>query len=320
MIQDLFIWVILFLVSYFAIYYFADYLIDILVGFIETYTISPLLVGSLLLGLDLEETTVSVIAAIDGLPYLSLGNLIGNTIIAVVIAFGLPAFFFQVKFKQMPLFYYSVLLTGALSITISIIFPKLLILFAFLNIIVFGVYLVKSIKIQKEFKHSINESLVQKSKFVDEDKEESRYILLKIMLVIGIIFIAGEILVLSAEQVILFTGLSETFFGLVIMAFVTNVEEFWLIVNSIKKGQTELGISAQIGKIIWNIILIFGICGLIIEQFEFSLVMMISTLLFLIMTGFLVFNLLKSNISKQTGIVYSCILLVFLVVNFYYIT
>ncbi|MFX0174416.1 MAG: sodium:calcium antiporter [Candidatus Hodarchaeota archaeon] len=317
MIQDLFIWVILFLMSYFAIYYFADYIIDVLEEFIETFPISPLIVGSLLLGIDLEETTVSVIAAIDGFPYLSLGNLIGNTIIAIVIAFGLPAFFFQVKFKQMPLFYYSVLLTGALSITISIIFPQLLILFAFLNIIVFGVYLLKSIKIQKEFKRSINESLVQNTNFVDEDIEEPRYILLKIILAIGVIFIAGEVLVISAEQLILFTGLSETFFGLVIMAFVTNVEEFWLIVNSIKKGQTELGISAQVGKIIWNIILIYGICGLIIIQFELSLVMMISTLLFLMMVGFLVFNLLKTNISKQSGIIYSCILFIFLVVNFY---
>jgi Ca2+/Na+ antiporter len=49
---------------------------------------------------------------------------------------------------------------------------------------------------------------------------------------------------------------SFSLFGLVIMAFATNVEKLWLMVKSIQKGQVNIGLGAQIGKILWNTTLI----------------------------------------------------------------
>jgi len=325
MIQDLFIWIILFIIGYLAIFYSADYIIDVLEDLIEMYTISPLIVGLFILGIDLEESIVSLVAAIDSLPYLSLGNLIGNTIIAITIAFALPTFFLEFKFKQLPSFYYIILLVGALSVMISTIFPQFLIFFAVLNLIIFGVYATYSVKIQNEFKGRINDSINKGNHLNDRndteenEKEENKnkIVFLKIIFVIGIIFIAGEVLITSAEKIVVFTGLSESFFGLIIMAFATNVEEFWLIVNSIKKGQTELGISAQIGKIIWNIVLIFGICGLIIVQYEFKLIMMFSSIVFVVIIGILIIFLLNTNLSKQSGLILAIFFFLFLVINIY---
>ncbi|MFX0182386.1 MAG: sodium:calcium antiporter [Candidatus Hodarchaeota archaeon] len=325
MLPDLFFWIILFIIGYIVIYYSADYIIDVLEDLIEMYTISPLIVGLFILGIDLEESIVSLVAAIDNLPYLSLGNLIGNTIIAITIAFALPTFFLEFRFKRLPSFYYIILFVGALSVMISTFFPQFLIIFAILNLIIFGLYGIYSAKIQSEFKGRINDSTNEKIQYnarndnVENEEEEnkSKIIFLKIIFVIGTIFIAGEVLIISSVQIVFLTGLSESFFGLIIMAFVTNVEEFWLIVNSIKKGQTELGISAQIGKIIWNIILIFGFCGLIIVQYDFKFIMMISSIFFVVIIGILIINLLNTNLSKQTGLILSFIFFLFLVINFY---
>jgi cation:H+ antiporter len=131
-----------------------------------------------------------------------------------------------------------------------------------------------------------------------------------------LVVVGAEVLVVSADRIILLTGLQETFVGLVVTAFVTNAEEFWLSVNSIRKGHTELGVSAQIGKIMWNISLIYGICGVIIYQLSSRLVMEVSTLIFLGVVCLMLYNLSKGKLSRAKGASYVAICLAFLAFNF----
>ncbi|MFW9905821.1 MAG: sodium:calcium antiporter [Candidatus Thorarchaeota archaeon] len=323
---ELLFWILLFIIGYVIIYFFADYIIDLLEDLSEVYTISPVIIGMFILGVDLEESIVSLIAASNGFPYLSLGNLIGNTIIAVTIAFGLPALFLKFEFQQIPLFYYGLLLIGGISIMISMIVPQYLLLFALINLVLFVTYVIKSVKVQNKYREflSIKESNDQVNAIIatddDEGEEDRRLVIIfKVIFSLIVIFIGGETLVTSAEQLVLFTGLSETFFGLIIMAFVTNVEEFWLIVKSIQKGQAELGISAQIGKILWNTTLIFGICGVIIIQFEFKAIMVFSSIICFIILVLLVFNLVRKNLSTSTGVLYFAIFFLFVSLNIFFL-
>lgn len=309
-----------------VIYFFADYIIDLLEDLGDVYTISPVIIGIFILGIDLEESIVSLIAASTGLSYLSLGNLIGNTIIAVTIAFGIPPFFLRFEFQQIPLFYYGILLIGSLSIMISMVFPTFLPLSALFNLVLFGIYGINSFKVQRKHREVSSEQRLKKQANAiepkdkgNEEKEIRSLIPLKVIFSLIVIFFSGQALIISAEQLIIFTGLSETFFGLVVMAFVTNVEEFWLIVNSIKKNQTELGISAQIGKVLWNTTLIFGLCGIIIFDFEFEAIMTYSSILCFIILTLLVFNLIRKNLTKSSGMLYLCILLLFLGLNLSFI-
>ncbi len=323
---DFLFWIILFLIGYFLIYFFADYIIDVLEDFREIFSISPVIIGMFILGIDLEESIVSLISAYNGFPYLSIGNLIGNTIIAVTIAFGLPTLFLKFEFRQIPFFYYGILIIGGISITISMLTPQFLFLFALINLVIFGTHVINSIYVQKRYSEfvSTKESKNPLSKIIsktdkEEDEEIRSLIVIKIIFSITVILIGGEILITSAEHLIAFTGLSETFFGLIIMAFVTNVEEFWLIVKAIQKGQTELGISAQIGKILWNLTLIFGICGLIIIRFEFNVIMLLSSIICLNLLILLVFSLIRYKLSASTGVIFFVILFLFTILNISFI-
>lgn len=327
MAGELIIWIFLFLTGYITIYFSADYLIDLLEELSEVYAISPVIVGLFVLGIDFEESIVSLIAAQNELPYLSLGNLIGNTIIAVAIAFGLPAFFLKFRVKQIPFFYYGVLVLAGLSVALSTIFPQVLIVFALFNGILFGSYLVQSYKVQKDFEKALmaNNSKMNALEVNsgDEDTAETEQarlsLFLKVIGAILLIFAGGEALVISAEQIMQSTGVSETFFGLIIMAFVTNVEEFWLIVKAIQKGQLELGVSAQIGKILWNITLIYCVCGVLIGQFEFQLIMTISSFIFLVMLTLLVIQLARKDLTKGSGLIFFALLSCFLLLNLFFI-
>ena len=99
------------------------------------------------------------------------------------------------------------------------------------------------------------------------------------------------------------------------MAAVTNVEEFWLIVKSIKKDRTEIGVSAQVGKIIWNLTLIYGLCSLFLYQFTFDVTMLLSSIIFIIALMFLSVNLFQNRSTKVAGLGYLLLLIIFIALN-----
>ncbi|UCH05626.1 MAG: hypothetical protein JSW05_05530 [Candidatus Thorarchaeota archaeon] len=321
MVPDTLLWSILFLGGYITIYLLADLIIDILEDISESFLISPIVLGLLILGIDLEESIVSLTAAIEGLPYLALGNLIGNTVIAIGIAFGLPALFLKADIDQLPRLYYAELVGAGAIVLMSMIQTSYLILFGLLSIILFVAHLAYTLRIQREFK-SASLHVKQTEQDSDEEwedsdtkRENSIQTAIKLLIALIAIFVGAEVLVFSAEELVVLTGLNETFFGLIIMAAVTNVEEFWLIVKSIRKGHTELGVSAQVGKIIWNITLIFGLCSLFLFQFAFETIMLLSSIVFIVALTVLAANLLHNRLTRIAGIGYLLILLVFLALN-----
>ncbi|MFW9998223.1 MAG: sodium:calcium antiporter [Candidatus Odinarchaeota archaeon] len=322
MIPELITWTSLFFIGYVAIYFFADIIIDTLEDFSKVFRVSPVIAGIFILGIDLEESSVSLLAAFNQLPYISIGNLIGNTIIATTLVFGLPVLFYRVNFKQLPYFYYIVIIVSAISITIATAFPQFLSIFAFFNLAMFALYSLKSVKVQRDYREQLSQGKLNEEEIDGDDDDDDSLkgtIIVKVVLALIAIFIGGEILLASAEQIMALTSLSETFFGLIIMAYVTNVEEIFIIFKSIKKQRIELGLSAEIGKILWNITLIYGISGLLIVQFAFEPIMLMSSMIFLAMSAILVINLLTDSFSMKTGIFYLSVLVFYVLMNVFFL-
>ncbi|RDE10900.1 MAG: hypothetical protein C4K48_12920 [Candidatus Thorarchaeota archaeon] len=316
------IWLMVFLGGYIAIYLLADLIIDALENLSQSFAISPIVLGLLVLGIDVEESIVSLVAAVDGLPYLSLGQLIGNTVIAIAIAFGVPALFLRIEVDQLPRFYYAELVIAGIVVLVSMVLTSYLIVFGLLAIALFVIHLRHTFHIQREFRSAVRSPErfeltpnLEREKCTGEKSEGRARFVIKLLLALLAVFVSGEVLVVSAEELVVLTGLSETFFGLVIMAAVTNVEEFWLIVKAVQKGQTALGVSAQVGKIIWNTTLIFGLCSLFLFQFTFEMIMLTSSIIFVFALVVLVVNLTQNRSSRATGIGYLLILLIFLAIN-----
>lgn len=316
------IWLTVFIGGYIAIYLLADFIIDTLENLSQSFSISPIVLGLLVLGIDVEESIVSLVAAADGLPYLSLGQLIGNTVIAIAIAFGVPALFLRIEVDQLPRFYYAELMIAGIVVLVSMVLTSYLILFGLTCIILFVIHLRYTFRIQREFRLAVrNTERIELAPDLIRERDTGKksdgraQLVIKLLLALLAVFVSAEVLVVSAEQLVILTGLSETFFGLVIMAAVTNVEEFWLIVKSVQKGQTALGVSAQVGKIIWNITLIFGVCSLFLFQFTFEMIMLTSSIVFVLALILLAVNLSQNRSSRATGIGYLLILLIFLAIN-----
>jgi len=110
----------------------------------------------------------------------------------------------------------------------------------------------------------------------------------------------------------------EAFFGVVIIAAATNIEEYFLLFRSIQKNHPEIGLGALMGKIIWNLSMTFGISALVIRA-----QMLISPLLIinaLILTGILIPSVIFLSLSRKElnwrgGIYFISVFLFFLIGN-----
>ena len=115
----LFVWIPVFVLSYALIYFSADYFIDALKDLSRMMKVSPFLIGLLILGIDPEESIASVMAAINGLPYIAIGNVIGNSIISIAFCFSLPALFYKVKFDKISSYYPILMIFGVILILLN---------------------------------------------------------------------------------------------------------------------------------------------------------------------------------------------------------
>ncbi|MFX1409129.1 MAG: hypothetical protein ACFFA6_02160, partial [Promethearchaeota archaeon] len=125
----------------------------------------------------------------------------------------------------------------------------------------------------------------------------------------------GELLIFSAERIIRLTNIPEAFFGLIIIAFVTNVEELTLVFKSIKKKSVEIGLGGMIGKVFWNLAITFGISGIIIMNLKFSVIMFWNWVILFIILIYFNYIAKKKQIYWKDGIILTIFLLIFLFLN-----
>ena len=319
---DLLIWITLFIGSYIIIYFAADLFLDNLKIICMVYNLSPLITGMLVLGIDPEESIASIISAFDGLPYISMGNVVGNSIIAMTLPFAIALVAKPIKVRPVSSFYIILIFVMLINIFLGFMFNLFLFISGFLALIFYIIYFLWNIKhyskkqrINGKF---INLLVVKNGEEVETPQGVAK--LKKILLVIiGFIFIflGGELLIFSADKILEIVKISELFFGFIVIGFVTNVEELTLVVKSIKKEATEIGIGGMIGKVIWNLGFTYGISSIIIINMAFSMDLMLNLLiLFLVFISYSFF-LRKALLKRWYSLILWSIFILFLSFNFY---
>jgi len=314
------LWIFLFFVGYLIIFFSADVFLDNLKELCIIYRISPFIIGLLIIGIDPEESIASIIAAINGLPYLAVGNVIGNSIVALTISFAIPAFFYQINIKSIHQYYFSLLYICLVLILVGILIYFGLFIVGILVIIIYFIYLIRNIKLfykDNVVEIASMEESINPDKIPLELKEQSKFKKVFLILISFLfIFIGGEFLIYSAKQIMIMSNIPETFFGLVIIAFVTNVEELTLVMKSIKKKSVEIGLGGMVGKVLWNLTLTFGISAIIIINFVFLWIIFWNWLILVIVIIYFNWVAKKKTMDWKDGITLIVILTAFIIINF----
>lgn len=236
------------------------------------------------IGTSAPELFVSLDAALNGSPDLSIGNVVGSNIANIGLILGITTLILPMPISKesskinFPIMFGASLLLwfAALDLQLSfgdgVLFVSLLIIY-----ILFLTYRAKD---KKNAQEEIEKPTIP----------IWQAILYVIIASFGLYY-GAELLVSSAQSIALYFGVSERIIGLTILAFGTSIPELATSVIAALKRQMDISVGNIIGSNIFNILSVLGITSIIkpinvhsaILSFDILFMIGIAVLLFLTM-------------------------------------
>ena len=315
------------LVSLYTVGKGADILVDNAVSLSLQWGIPKIVLGATLvsLGTTVPEASVSVAAAIQGNPDLSLGNAIGSIIVDTGLIIGIAALLGNLPIDKMLVkrqgrlqFIFALLLalvclpifsnggTGRIYQWVGFVFVFLLCCYMYLSF--------------KWAKESSLEASRQEQNEEDEKKGNVALELFLMFLGIAIVVISSKILIPSVAVVAKKIGIPQSIIAATIVAFGTSVPELVTAITSVRKGVGELAVGNVVGADILNVLFVLGLSAAVTPQcisvpFYFYYLQIPSMLLILIVFRFC--STRKSGvIGKVGGVILFSSYVVYLILNF----
>jgi cation:H+ antiporter len=227
------------------------------------FSISPLIVGVVIVGLGTSapEMLVSSMAALEGNTGLAIGNAIGSNITNVGLMLGLTALFY-------PLHIHSKLLKREMPVLLAIIAISYFLLWdqylSFLDgLLLLGMMFAMLTFTIWEAKNNGDDALSQE--ILDELPEEiSKAAAIK-WLIIGIIVLiaSSRLLVWGAVEVAEYFKVSDLIIGLTVVAIGTSLPELATTIAAARKKEFDLAVGNIIGSNMFNILGVMALPGLI---------------------------------------------------------
>jgi len=254
--------VLLFILGIALVVYFAEKLVKGTVGISLGFGISTFIISVIFIGFDPENLAVGAVGSYEGASGIALGSIIGAAMVAIALAFGLTALIAPMKFEKAPkqiliIPVLAVLLLGVLGLDgqLSRIDGVVLLLGFVLSII----YLIRLSKKGLDIQPTgeVAETLEDTEK-LNKWKSIGIFILSLAGVVLG-----SELLVRSSQSIIAKMGLSDTVFGMTILAFLVSIEELARELPAAIKGHPEISYGNVIGSILAFFLFNAGIIALV---------------------------------------------------------
>ncbi len=281
------------------LYFGAEWLVRGSINIANKFKISQLVIGLTIVafGTSTPELSVSISSALEGLPDVALGNVVGSNIANIGLILGLSAIITPILVtkstvrKEIPIMIGVALILIVISIdgNISTIDGILLVI----GIVAFTIFSYKSSK-----KDSNDKSLTTNESHTNNIQvQQSKIIPKSIFLVgIGLVLLSfGSFMTVENAVVLAHSfGISERIIGLTLVAVGTSLPELITSVIAARKGHGDLSIGNIIGSNIFNVLAILGIsaaiAGISVSDamwFDYSIMIVFSAALLIVMkTGF----------------------------------
>lgn len=288
--------IVLIIVSLFVILKGADYLVDGAADFARWLKVSPILVGLTIVafGTSLPELMVSLFAALNGSPDLSIGNIIGSNILNILVIIGVSAIIMPLAVRSRTLIYeFPFLIISAFTLMLLsmdwFIFQEQTFSLTRFDGIIF--LLILGFFLLYVFTTARQEQKEVRRQFMAEYKNKNPFWKNGLLIVGGLaaLIIGGKIFVMNAEKLAQLAGISEAFIGLTIAAIGTSLPELATSAVAAWKKQSDIAIGNIVGSNIFNILFVLGITSLLkpipvnpAMLATDGIVMIVASLLFLI--------------------------------------
>lgn len=243
------------------LFFGAEWLVKGSIAISNKLGVSQLVIGLTVVafGTSTPELAVSISSAMQGLPDVSLGNVVGSNIVNIGAILGISAIISPIIVsksairKEVPIMIGISFLLLAIIIDGKIDFADGLLLV--IGIIVFTVYSYRSSKKDADIEEIPVSQKLQKNVF-------SKSVIFMIMglalLTCGSFLTVDNAVIIGASF-----GVSELFMGLTIVAIGTSLPELITSVVAARKGHADLSVGNIVGSNVFNIMAILGISSMI---------------------------------------------------------
>lgn len=241
--------ILLFILGLPLVIFFAEKLVKATVGTSCGFGVSTFLISVIFIGFDPENLAVGAAGSYENIAGIALGSIIGAAMVAIALAFGITALIAPMKFESAPK---AILAIPVGAVVLFSLLSIDSILSRFDGVMLLTGYVVSVVFLIRAGKRGLDirpggEVAETLSKEVSSQKWKEFGLL--ILSLIGIIA-GSEMLVFASETIIAKIGLSDTVFGMTILALLLSIEELALELPAALKGRTEISFGNVVGSIL----------------------------------------------------------------------
>ena len=288
----------------------AEYLVRGAVALARRLKVSPMIIGMTIVayGTTAPELVVSLQAAIDGLPGISVGNVVGSNIANILLILGASAVIFPIVVKPTSLTRDATMCMGAALVFTALALSGTVerwqgaLMVAML--VTFSIFAFT----QERRRGKANDPGDLAEELEKEFEEPPKPIWLSVLSVVGgiVAVVAGARLLVTAAVVTARTlGVDEAVIGLTIVAVGTSLPELATAVVAAIRKHSEVAVGNILGAGIYNLFAIMGLVAVVtpipvpqqIIAFDLWLMIAVTALLLTLL-------LWRNGLSRPVGIMF----------------
>lgn len=299
--MDLVLSLIMFLIGLVLVIYFSERLVEGTVGVSLNFGISAFLISVIFIGFDPENLGLGAVASAEQVTGIALGTILGAAMVAIALAFGITAILAPMEFGRTPkqILAIPVLATVLLSLLMSDgLLSRIDGGILMLGFVVSIGYLVRVSRKGYDIKAVGEvEEVLEKEKPYTKWKSAGLFFFSLFAIIAG-----SEMLIAGSEPIVASLGLSDTLFGMTILALLVSIEELARELPAARRGRPEISFGNVTGSILAFFLFNAGIIALIRPQpigeivLYFYLPMAILTVITVMLFAW------KKKISRWAGV------------------
>ncbi|SMO69157.1 cation:H+ antiporter [Saccharicrinis carchari] len=248
------------LAGFVLLFFSGDWLVKASVQIARYFNISTLVVGLTVVafGTSAPELIVSLKAVFDGVPDISVGNVIGSNVANIALVLGMVALILPIKVQKNS----SVVFDWTVMMFVSLLF----VVFAQNNVIEFyeGVIFVTIIVLYLTYSVYMSRRKMNKSDEVARKPSMKIYVAIGLLVLAGVGLYFGSALLVDGVVIVARSlNISERVIGISVVAFGTSVPELATSIMAAVKKETAISIGNIIGSNIFNLLAILGITSML---------------------------------------------------------
>jgi len=309
-----------FAVGFTLLLFGAEYLVRGAVSLARRLKVTPMIIGMTIVayGTTSPELVVSLQAAVDGLPGISVGNVVGSNIANILLILGVSALIYPIVTNGRALYRDAAMMMGSALLFTALAYSgrierwQGMLMVAML--IAFSIYAF-AIERRKGRAAALSEDLAQ------EFKDAPQATWLAVLSVVGgvVAVVTGARLLVSAAVAAATTlGVGEEVIGLTIVAVGTSLPEFATAVVAAFRRHSEVAVGNIMGAGMYNLLAIMGLVGSVTpvdvprQILVFDLWCMLAVTAMLLM-----FLLLRGGLSRPAGALFLSGFVAYTVLQYY---